>query len=516
MSDLHTRSATELAAMIAAKEVSSREVLDDLRARVDAVQPRINAVTWRMDEAAEAAAATADEAVAAGVELGLLHGVPVSIKDQFEVMGAPSTWGLPSRADRRSTREGPLVTRLRGAGAIPFVKTNVPVMLMETETHNPLYGVTNNPYDLERTPGGSSGGEGALLAARGTPLGLGADIGGSLRVPAHYCGIATIKPTTHRLEWWDNPAEFDEWQEAIVPQAGPMGRTVADVVLGMRVLSDRSDGLPPEPKVPPLPAPDPDAVSLEGLTVGVCEDDGGLPPSPAVRRAVREARDALVVAGAREVAWDPVPADEVYDLYATLLGGDGFRHLRDDIGDDPVSRVARLLTTAGHLPRPVARGMGRALAAAGQTGAAGTVRNAGTRTTSEYGDAVIARERLFRRLSRAFTEGPDVVLMPPQAMPALRHGGFRDLTWSSTTTFFANLTGLPAGVVPVTTVRPGEETDRRPGVDLVARLARSHETGSAGLPVGVQVVAPWWREDLVLAAMAAIEPRVDGVPAPRL
>ncbi len=128
----------------------------------------------------------------------------------------------------------------------------------------------------------------------------------------------------------------------------------------------------------------------------------------------------------------------------------------------------------------------------------------------------MARQDLFRRVSRAFHQGPDVVIMPPQALPALRHGQFRDLTWSSTTTFFPNLTGLPAGVVPVTTVRPDEESDRRPGVDVVARLARGNERGSAGLPVGVQVVAPWWREDLVLAAMAAIEDGVEGVPAPKL
>ena len=305
MSDLHTRSASELAALIAAGEASSREVLADLRARVDAVEPSINAVTWRMDEAADAAAATADEAVAAGVELGPLHGVPVSIKDQFEVLGTPSTRGLPSRAGHRSTREGPLVGRLRAAGAIPFVKTNVPVMLMETETHNPLYGVTNNPYDLERTPGGSSGGEGALLAARGTPFGLGADIGGSLRVPAHYCGIATIKPTSHRLPWGDNPLDFDEWQEAIVPQCGPMARTAADVALGFRVLAEPTDGLPVEPTVPPVPVADPDAIDVAGLTVGVCEDDGGLPPSPAVRRAVREAANALADAGAPRRAVGP-------------------------------------------------------------------------------------------------------------------------------------------------------------------------------------------------------------------
>jgi fatty acid amide hydrolase len=516
--ELHERPASELAALITSGTASSREILADLMDRVEAVEPSINAVTCRMYEQAEQAAADADDQVARGAPLSPLHGVPVSIKDQFEVLDTPATRGLPSRADHRSTREGPLLGRLRGAGAIPFVKTNVPVMSMEGETHNPLYGRTNNPYDLDRAPGGSSGGEGALLAARGTPLGIGSDIGGSLRVPAHYCGITTIKATSHRLPWGDNPPEFDEWQEAIVPQVGPMARTVADVALAFRVLAAPDNTLPPEPFVPPLPVADPAAVTVSNLVVGVCEDDGGMRPSPAVRRAVREAADALTDAGARVVEWTPPPAEQVYDLYATLLGGDGFRHLRRAIGDDPLSRVTRLLTGAGHVPRPLARGAGRALRAAGQQGAAATVRNAGQRSFDVYSDALLARKALLRRVAASLhgPDAPDVILMPPQALPALRHGAFRDLTWSLTSIFLANLTGLPAGVVPVTTVRVDEESDRRPGADVVERLARSNEQGTAGLPVGVQVLAPWWREDLVLAAMAAIEARVGPVPAPGL
>lgn len=518
MPELHERPASELAALIASRTASSREVLTALIDRVEAVEPSINAVTCRMYEQAEQAAAAADDQVARGAPLGPLHGVPVSIKDQFEVLDTPSTRGLPSRADHRSTREGPLLGRLRRAGAIPFVKTNVPVMSMETETHNPLYGRTNNPYDLDRTPGGSSGGEGALLATRGTPLGLGSDIGGSLRVPAHYCGIATIKSTAHRLPWGDNPREFDEWQEAIVPQMGPLARTVTDVALSYRILATPDTVLPPEPFVPPLPVADPAGVTVSTIVVGVCDDDGGMRPSPAVRRAVREAADALTDAGARVVAWTPPPAEQVYDLYATLLGGDGFRHLRRAIGDDPLSPVTRLLTAAGHVPRPVARAAGRALRAVGQQGAAATVRNAGQRSFDAYSDALMARRGLLRQLAASLhgPDAPDVVLMPPHALPALRHGAFRDLMWSSTTTFMANLTGLPAGVVPVTTVRADEESDRRPGADVVERLARSNEQGTAGLPVGVQVLAPWWREDLVLAAMAAIEARVDPVPGPGL
>ena len=515
MPELYDRPASELAALIASGTASAREVLEAHIMRVEEVHPLINAVTWRMYEVAREQADRADRDVARGADLGPLHGVPVSIKDQFDVLDTPSTWGLPSRAGHRADREGPVVTRLRRAGAVPFVKTNVPVMLMQTETHNPVYGRTDNPYATDRTPGGSSGGEGALLAARGTPLGLGSDIGGSLRVPAHYCGIATIKPTARRLPLGDSVA-FDEWQQAIVPQSGPMARTVADVALGFRVMAMPTDDLPPEPRVPPLPVRDPGTVRVAGLTVGVCEDDGGMRPSPAVRRAVREAADALADAGARVVDWTPPPPDEVFDLYAGLLGGDGFRHLRRDIGDDPLSPVTRLLTGAGRLPRPVARGLGGLLQRMGQRGVSAPIRNAGQQSFDAYGDLLLAHQDLLRRVARSLHDGPDVVLMSPHALPALRHGGFRDLIWSSTSTFFTNLTGLPGGVVPVTTVRAGEESDRRPGAALVERLARRHEVGSAGLPVGVQVLAPWWQEHVVLAAMATIEAGVPGVPPPVL
>jgi fatty acid amide hydrolase len=146
------------------------------------------------------------------------------------------------------------------------------------------------------------------------------------------------------------------------------------------------------------------------------------------------------------------------------------------------------------------------------------VRNAGQRSFDAYSDALLARKALLRRVAASVhgPDAPDVILMPPQALPALRHGAFRDLTWSLTSIFLANLTGLPGGVVPVTTVRMDEESERRPGADVIERLARSNEQGSAGLPVGVQVLAPWWREDLVLAAMATIEARVDPIPAPGL
>lgn len=514
MDELLTMGAAALAAAIAAGEVSSREVLDAHVARVEAVDPALNAVTVRLYDEARDAATAADEAVSAGDDLGPLHGVPVSIKDQFLVRGTPTTLGLPSRADHRADREGPLVTRLRNAGAIPFLKTNVPVLLLESETHNPLYGRTNNPWDLERTPGGSSGGESALIAAHGSPLGLGADIGGSLRLPSHDTGIATIKPTPHRLPWGDNLDR--EWQEAIVPSSGPMARTVRDVVRGFEVLATGRDHLPPEPGVPPLPWRDPDAVDVGGLRVGITTSDGGVEVSPAVRRAVHEAARALEAAGAEVVEWTPPDAERSFGTYVGLLGGDGFRHAARRLGDDPASPVLQLLTLAGRVPGGVGPVLAAGLRALGQDGASHVVRNAGTLSTEDYFDRLLERGRMQDELAAEFRDGLDVILMPPHALPAMPHGRFRDLVYAGTFTFLVNLLGLPAGVVPVTRVRPGEESDRRPGLDVVARMVAATEAGSAGLPVGVQVVAPWWREDVVLAAMAVVERGVDGAGSPEV
>jgi fatty acid amide hydrolase len=517
MGSLIEQGAAELAARIAAKEVSSREVLEAHIERAEAVNPVINAVIFRMYERARAEAEAADEAVARGDELGPLHGVPMSIKDEFLVEDTPTTWGLAHRVGHRATREGPILQRLRRAGAIPFLKTNIPVMLLQTETHNPTFGRTNNPWDLERTPGGSSGGEGALIASLGSPLGIGADIGGSLRVPAHYNGIATIKVTEYRLPHGDRPEDIPAWQENIVSMTGPLARTVEDVVLGLRVMADeRGDALPREPHVPPVAWQDPKGVDVADLRVGLAVDDGGIAPAPAVRRAVEEAAAALEDAGATIVEWRPPDAEETFSLFAKMLGGDGFRHAVRLTGDDPLSDVLKRISLMGRVPGVVGRGLGKVLRAVGNRNVAVITEMAGTLSVDELGDWLARRQQMLRRLAKQFHDDVDVVVCPPHALPALPHGRFNDMYFASTFTFLANLTGLPAGVVPVTRVQPDEECERSPGLDLMERVVKSCEQGSAGLPVGVQVLAGWWRDDLVLAAMAAIEQRVDGVGHPRV
>ena len=267
-------------------------------ARIEAVDGRLNAVVARRFDDARAEADAVDAARARGETLGPLAGVPITVKEQFDVEGLATTFGLPTprrRAARRRT--GRSSTRLRDAGAIILGKTNVAELLFYQEGDNPLFGRTNNPWDLERTSGGGSGGEGAIIAAGGSPLGLAADIGGSIRTPAHFCGIQGLRPTSGRLTNLDSPPElFFPGMEAVILDPGPMARTVADLELAMRVLA--APGLEKlDPRIAPVAWPDPNAVSIEGLRIGVFEDDGYWPASPALRRAVREAAEILTERG---------------------------------------------------------------------------------------------------------------------------------------------------------------------------------------------------------------------------
>ncbi|HET7095467.1 MAG TPA: amidase family protein, partial [Thermomicrobiales bacterium] len=188
-------SATALVAALARRDVSSRELLEAHLRRVERHNPALNAVVTLDAERALAAATNADAAIARGEPTGPLHGLPVTVKDSLETAGLRTTSGAPSLADHVPARDAEAVARLRAAGAIVFGKTNLPTFAGDAQTYNDLFGVTNNPWDLTRTPGGSSGGSAAAIAAGLSPLELGSDIGGSLRIPAHFCGVYTLKPT---------------------------------------------------------------------------------------------------------------------------------------------------------------------------------------------------------------------------------------------------------------------------------------------------------------------------------
>lgn len=504
--ELTWRSAGELARLIAGGTVSARAVLEAHIAQIEAVDERLNSVVARRFDEARAEADAVDAARARGETLGPLAGVPITVKEQFHVEGLATTFGLPTRKDMREEANGPLVTRLREAGAIIVGKTNVAELLFYQEGDNPLFGRTNNPWDLERTSGGGSGGEGAIIAAGGSPLGLAADIGGSIRTPAHFCGIQGLRPTSGRLTNLDSPPElFFPGMDAVVLDPGPMARTVADLELAMQVLA--APGLEKlDPKIPPVPWPDPHAVSIEGLRIGVFEDDGYWPASPALRRAVREAAEILTKRGAIvEPFADPDP-EAATRFYFSFLTADGVKWPKKLLKGNPRDRRVKMLLRISWVPAWLTGPIAGFLSMVGQPRLANGFRWSKKLSTKAYWDLLEQRgEWRARFLAEMDVKNLDAIICPPHAVPAMRHGATYFLYDTPSYLMRFNVLGMPAGSVAATRVRADEETDRPQNRDRVDRAARETEVGSAGLPVGVQVAARHWREDIVLAVMAALE-----------
>jgi amidase len=428
-----------LAHLIATGAVSSREVVTACLARIAEVNPTINAVVQLRATAALAEADLADRAVARGEPLGPLHGVPFTVKDWIDAAGLPCAGGRLEHRGRVPARDATAVARLRAAGGILLGKTNVAV-------DNPVYGRTNNPYNPLYSPAGSSSGEAAIVAAGGSPLGLGSDSGGSIRQPAHCCGVAGLKPTSGRVPL---TGHFPFICPTSDPRTviGPLARQVEDLALALRIIAgvDWEDA-----SAVPVPLAEMADATLAGVPVALYLHHPNATPDPDVLAATEAAARALAGAGLR-VEETTVPGlDGVYPL--TL---DYWRRPQSDSPDAWVPGGT-------HDPR----GLGPMSAEAVE------------RSLFEW-------DR-FRRRLLPFVAAYPLVLSPAAEKPAVRHGAAPGgipytLTWS--------LAGYPAVVV-----RAGTSVD--------------------GMPVGVQIAAAPWREDLALAAAAVVERALGGWSAP--
>ena len=321
--ELRWLSTRELAAKIAAKEISAREALSDHLDRIDAVNPAINAVVTRDDEASLARANAADEAVAKGEPIGALHGVPMTHKDTHDTAGMRTTWGSPIMADRVPDTDALIISRLKAAGINTTGKTNVPEFAAGSHTFNPIFGTTLNPYDTSKSASGSSGGVGAVLASGIQASGDGSDMGGSLRSPASFNNVVGFRPSNGRIPH-TQPADPFAW----LAQSGFMARTVSDAALMMRAASGPEPGGPgsiDEPgSVFDLPefalgaAVEPD---LHGVKIGFSPDLNGLiPVEGEVAQIVAGTADVLSSLGAGVVETIPNlgDADEVFNVRRAL------------------------------------------------------------------------------------------------------------------------------------------------------------------------------------------------------
>lgn len=459
MSDWLHASASELARAIRSRRVSSQELVDAHLARIEEVNGRLNAVVALCAERARAEAREADRALERGWRRGPLHGVPMTVKDSLDTEGVVSTWGTRGREGFAPDRDATVVARLRAAGAILLGKTNTPEFTLAYETDNAVYGRTSNPWAADRTCGGSSGGAGAIVAVGGAPFDVGSDTGGSIRVPAHFCGIAGLKPTSGRV-----PRTGHAWPAGGLADGlttlGPLARRVEDLALLLPLLSgpDWCD-----PAVAPVPLGDERAVDVSGLRVAVHLDNGIAPPTAETTASVRVAADALARSGARVEEARP-PDERTLEVFLSVMRADGGAQIEALLRRWGTRELSALL------PRPV-EGVGVPDAA------------------SAYA-AIDAWDR-FRSEMLGFLRDWDALVCPANAGPALPHGESGAALAAFSWTQAHNLTGWPAAVV-----RAG--------------------TSPEGLPIGVQLVARPWREDVALALARGVEEATGGWSAPPL
>jgi fatty acid amide hydrolase len=487
-------------------KLSSVEATGAFLKRLESIQKTIHPMAAIWQEKALRMATASDERRARKAPLSPFDGLPLTLKENLDVQGHDSSLGVESRMRKPAKRDAGVVQMLREAGCVFLGKSNVSQLLLFHESSNPFFGRTANPYHPDRTAGGSSGGEAAAIAAYGSPGGLGTDIGGSIRVPAHFCGVAGLKPTVDRLSCLGAGTALPG-QEFIRGQVGPLARTVDDLVTILGIL-DPAKAAALDPRVPPLPFGDPARAEVSGLRIGYFWEDGILDASPAVSRAVQRAVHVLQEAGATLIPFRPPLARELIFTYLAGLSSDGGHTVEEQLRKGPADRNLDLLRAMARLPSPVKR-----IAAAGLDYLKDPVlpemlRSLGGRSVADYWKLTAHARGLQAEIHRAWTDaGIQAVVCPPHATPALPHGASRDFTLGGAFSMRYNFVNYPAGVVPVTRVRPGETERAKPEGRLGKRAAQV-DRGSQGLPVGVQVVARPWQEDIVLGLMKVIETRV--------
>jgi fatty acid amide hydrolase len=490
--------AHQIAQGITSGKFSVREIVAACIQRIEQSHAAVNAVIVPRFEGALKEADLADAARSRGETLGPLHGVPITIKESFDLAGTPTTAGLSHRSDHRAATDAVVVARLRQAGAIVLGKTNVSQLLLHASCSNPLYGRTNNPWQLERSPGASSGGEAAALALGGSALGIGSDIGGSVRLPAHACGVNSIKPTSGRLPLEGHISLFPA-QESLMCQPGPLARSVTDLTLAMHVLTGEGSF---------RPGLDP-AVALRGSRIGFYTDNGIIRVSPAIRRAVTAAAHALESQGCMVEEWQPPNVDLMWHLYLALFLVGGLTKARQLSRGSKLSWNVRQALLAGMLPNVAFRIAARTLRIVGHSRMAEGVSYCG----KEYDQVLERRAVLCKEFMNAMDVARiDAILCPIFPVPALHHRESTFIDEGLSYTAIYNFLGMPAGVVAATRVARGEEMGYRSRLSLTDRAASHVESGSARLPVGVQVVARHWREDTVLGIMLLLEKHFRGQP----
>ncbi|MED5357340.1 MAG: amidase [Pseudomonadota bacterium] len=451
---LHYKTAVELAAMIRSKQISCRELLEHFLARCDSHNAGLNAiVVWKREEARERAIA-ADDAIAKGVRVGPLHGVPMTIKESYDWIGTPTTWGVPELKDNIAQTNSVVVDRMLAAGVNLFGKTNVPLLLGDWETFNEIYGTTNNPWDVSRIPGGSSGGSAAALAAGLTALEAGSDIGASIRNPAHYCGVYGHKPT-----WGLVPLRGQAMpgvlSHADISVVGPLARGAEDLAVALEAMAGpdllEADGYK-------LDLVKPVKRNLSEFRIAVMTSDENCPVDSEYADRIQAVAEACAKAGATvsDTARPEIDLAKSHDIYIRLLRG----------------------VTTARLPSEVFERNREAVTALPDDDESYVARN--LRASVQYHRDWIAsnEERTYMRWAwHAFFQQWDVLLCPTASSAAFPHAQ-KGERWDR----MISVNGEPQSAVDQLFWAGMSGVVLLPSTVAPAGLTRS------GLPTGVQIV----------------------------
>jgi amidase len=475
--ELDFATALQAAGAIRKKQISSVELTQRVFQRIERYNPQLNAFVYQLREDALAQAKNADEAQAQGKNLGVFHGVPITIKESFAVAGHPDTWGIPAFRDSKAAKNSEVLERLlSNAGAVLVGATNVPVALGDWQSYNPIYGTTNNPWDLKRTPGGSSGGSAAALAAGLGYLSVGSDIGGSIRVPAHFCGIFGHKPTLdlvslegHLPGGTTSSPDFS----TLLAVAGPLARSAGDLLAALKVIGGPTSW---DAKAWKWTMPEPRGHSLKDFSVGYVLDDQMAPPTSEVKGLLEKTIEHLERAGARlKQGWpqDYKPAD--------LLANYRFHLDAFMFSTSPPEEQERMLKSA----------------------------DPGSKNSGALSSFAEWQRQNFRRLGfrtqwQQYFNDVDVFLSPVAFTQAFPHDHSEPLSKRSVATSNGprkytemfnwiaapTLTGCPATVAPI---------------------GRTPE----GLPVGIQIMGPFWEDATPIVFADLLSQEIGGFVAPK-
>ncbi|NWR70739.1 FAAH1 hydrolase, partial [Centropus unirufus] len=452
-------------------------------------------------------------------EKGLLYGIPVSIKDHIGHKGHLSTCGLVQCLDTLVQEDSVLVKVLKKQGAIPFAMTNVPQSLFNYDCSNPIFGQTLNPFNHQKSPGGSSGGEGALIAAGGSILGIGSDIGGSIRLPSSFCGLCGLKPTAERLSVWCTHlfnVDFCSCATPVPCALGPMARDVDSLALCMKaLLCEEMFRL--DPTVPPIPFNEEVYSSSASLCVGYYDTDGYFPLPPCMQRAVQEAKRALEAAGHQLVPFSPPRIHYVMtELFLKTFFADGGRAWLDVFTGDIVDPNLKPQVKCCKIPRlgkkllalilkPLVRLFNQFLLLKLKNVVMTSLCRSVKEMWNHHHQIQVYRTEFITRWRELQL---DVVLCPVLG-PAFTTGYPGKLLTAISSTMLYNVLNFPAGVVPVTWVTEADEEElklyRGCCDDPWDRTLKQAVAGGVGLPVAVQCVALPWQEELCLRFMKEVE-----------